>query len=54
MAVLVQLNGTTRIRFALLPIVLWTSWSVMPLEPPGDATQLQTNIALSVSRDSVN
>ncbi|KIM57008.1 hypothetical protein SCLCIDRAFT_51832, partial [Scleroderma citrinum Foug A] len=47
MAVLVQLNGTTRIRFALLPIVLWTSWSVMPLEPPGDATQLQTNIALS-------
>jgi len=54
MAVLVQLNGTTRIRFALLLVVLWTTWLVMPLEQPGDATQLQINTALSVSRGSVN
>ncbi|KAL4077436.1 hypothetical protein J3A83DRAFT_4213590 [Scleroderma citrinum] len=49
MGVLVQLNGTSLTRFALLPVVLWTAWSTTRSLNPwkGDGTQLHVNYSIA-------
>ena len=55
MAVLVQLHGTTMIRLALLPVVLWMTWltTYLNIWKTLDNTRMHINYAIAVSHDKL-